>query len=162
MDLSPTSRPIVSQMGCEAEGRDVRRDVSYEETKSDVADIIREMGGETSYVKLKIRDGVDEPGSCFNVHEREDGTVVPGCIVGQYVVKKLGVDPIDIRDGDGVSGNALKSTDSEDLANWLVADRAIHLDDESREFLFKIQASQDSGKTWQESFERAVRHVEGG
>lgn len=139
----------------------MRRDVSYEETKSGVADIIREMGGDTRYFELKALDGVDETGSCFNVHEREDGTVVPGCIVGQYVVKKLGVDPIDIRDGEGIWGNNLKSADASDMVNWLDARRDIRLDDESREFLSEIQIKQDSGLTWQESFEKAVRYVEG-
>ncbi len=139
----------------------MRRDVSYEETKSDVADIIREMGGSTFYFELKERDGVDDPGSCFNVHEREDGTVVPGCIVGQYVVKKLGIDPIDIRDGKGVWGNELKGADASDMIRWMAANRNIHLDDESLEFLSELQFKQDSGLTWQRSFERAVRRVEG-
>lgn len=120
---------------------------NYAETLAMLDEVADEMGRDTVYRNLRENDMPGEFGFCYNVHKRADGTVVPGCIVGQVVVKKLGVPALELWEGtDGFAGTARMAVG--ELADWLRSNKKINLTDRAAELLRVVQRKQDNGWSW--------------
>ena len=117
----------------------------YDQTLAMLQEIVDRIGLDTLYEDIRAIDlsGVRE-GACFNVHKRNDGTVVPGCIVGRLVVDHLHIDPNDIWEG-------YASSSSYTLMHWVEGEYGHSFSKDALELLELVQNHQDNGRTWGEA-----------
>lgn len=121
---------------------------NHAETLAMLNEVADEVGRNTVYRDIRKADMPEvEAGSCYNVHRRSDGTIVPGCIVGQVVVKKLGVPALELWEGsNGFIGTARMSAG--DLGEWLRSNKGIEFTERAAELLRAVQRKQDGGSEW--------------
>jgi len=130
---------------------------NYAETLAMLNEVADEMGCDTLYRDLRAADMPDVSESCYNAHKRSDGTFVPGCIVGQVVVKKLGVPALKLWDGKwGML--SVSRMGARDLAEWLSSED-VRFTFKALELLRIVQVEQDSDTPWGEAIDQAVEWV---
>ncbi|MFB7027161.1 MULTISPECIES: hypothetical protein [unclassified Streptomyces] len=81
---------------------------------------------------------LDRYNSCFYVHEAEDGTQEPGCIVGQ-VLHRLGVPLVALKEAETLGASSAVQLTTQGVS------RDVAL------FLRFVQRKQDRGSTWSEA-----------
>ncbi|MGN7135825.1 hypothetical protein [Streptomyces pseudogriseolus] len=85
----------------------------------------------------------DDLMSCFYVHRDEDGTELPGCIVGQ-VLNRLGVELDRLKELEGLGASSVIDQTTEGVSYAV------------KTFLRDVQRKQDRGRTWIESVRQAL------
>jgi len=131
--------------------------ISKDQVVAWLGEIVAEMGPETQYYDLKLAAGYNGGGTCYYVH-RVPGNVVdsfePGCIIGQMVVKKLGVPALDIytsneyEGDDGDDGENVNSLAASEFADWLDRKYDIRFTTSAITAMRTVQSRQDNGTSW--------------
>lgn len=123
-------------------GRDTMSVVKFDDVVRWAIESAAIKGNDYVYTNPDPRDS-----TCLYVHEVADGTLVPGCIVGDMVVRQgvLTIDTLNVlADEAGVN----VEVGIESFARYIEEASGRVFTDKARAFLEALQSEQDSGTEW--------------
>lgn len=116
--------------------------ITYEQVLSELETIVSEQ---PDFVYRRVNTEADPYDSdCWYVHS-VDGKLVPGCIIGHWLIRFHKVDPGNLHD----NFEAL-------YAGYVVPKLVPDITTAAVELLIRVQHNQDCGRTWRESLNRAT------
>lgn len=123
----------------------------YDQVRKELEELIADHPGFVYYrPSVEERPPFANRGvECLYVHRNPEGVLVPGCIIGHWVIRYRGVEPLRlIDDAEGTSvGDALDAL-------------GIAVDAEGRQLLDKVQTHQDEGMAWDVALDQAIGEVD--